>query len=880
MKSTARSELARLISAAIQHLQIARDESVTEADAQWAVARVGSCLSSWHEGGEAAGHEAFTRAVDEAMRRGVAVPILLKAIAMLPDRVAAALPTDAPPDLQVELASCNRFIRDVLVSGSERLWAKQERQRDTLAAQGRELGELMRLARDSAREERTEELPSLVLAHIARAFGARRGLAWTWDDTKRLTCITAYVHDRSASRECLWLPGSEEIARQAIHERRTVMHNGPDEASMHLPLLAAEGPIGALSLYRPIQEGGFHKRDLLLAQSLSSLAALVLSHASLIENSRHAADRAAKLANIAAHLGGPKPLEDVLETAADCLREMLAPSGVALVTLQESEPQSGQRVAATSYREAHWSEAAPHFRDLILPAEMPALQTLSRTLRPVHLEDLSQQAPELAPGGAQSALVLPLLDRDTLIGSLVLLSRQRDPFLDLDATLAKSLTERITAAVLSARLLEETRRRTQEIETLYDAAQDISRQRPDISGVLDRLLHRLLSILGADRGFVALFQNGEVVIPSQVSPIELPTHQPLPQNHEIFQTLVRTPGPLMVPDATQLRADQYPLLAALRARSLMLVPMFLDERLIGGIAIGTARERHFDEADRHLASSLAYLGALAVRNASYFANLEKEVATRTRDLAEANRQLQLLDQIRRNLLANVTHELRTPLSGILGYGEILEEELSTQLTDEQRSFMHELLSEGYHLRDLINTMIDMSQLATGTLALDRQPVSLELLTHQVCETYSKLAEAKGITFTCDCEEQLPYVDADPSRAYQVLGHLLTNALKFTASGGQVWLRVTTVQSDHRPMVCVEVKDTGIGIPSEKLPLLFTSFFQADPSATRQFGGLGLGLSLSKHLVELHGGRIWAESTEGKGSTFGFTLPVWQDTDQS
>jgi signal transduction histidine kinase len=227
----------------------------------------------------------------------------------------------------------------------------------------------------------------------------------------------------------------------------------------------------------------------------------------------------------------------------------------------------------------------------------------------------------------------------------------------------------------------------------------------------------------------------------------------------------------------------------------------------------------------------------------------------------------------------VAHELRTPLSGILGYGELLEEELEERLNDEQRSFMQQILNEGYHLRDLINTMLDMSQLATGTLVLDRQPLSLELLAQQACEQYRKVASPKGITFTCLIEENLPYVYADPARAFQVLGHLLTNAFKFTPAGGTVMLRTQLEARDSRPMLRVEVTDTGIGISQEQLPMLFSSFFQADPTATRAFGGLGLGLSLSKNLIEMQGGRIWANSTPGEGSTFGFTLPVWRESDE-
>lgn len=235
-------------------------------------------------------------------------------------------------------------------------------------------------------------------------------------------------------------------------------------------------------------------------------------------------------------------------------------------------------------------------------------------------------------------------------------------------------------------------------------------------------------------------------------------------------------------------------------------------------------------------------------------------------------QLRILEQLRRNLLSNVAHELRTPLSGILGYGELLEEELEERLNDEQRSFMHQILSEGYHLRDLINTMLDMSQLATGTLELDRQPLSLELLAQQACEQYRKLAAPKDIVFTCLIEDGLPYVHADPSRAYQVLGHLLTNALKFTPGGGRVTVRIDAVDRAARLVVA----DTGRGIDPAFLPHVFDRFAQEAGAPSRR-PGLGLGLTLVHELVRLHGGTVVAESPgRDLGATFTVVLPVHPD----
>lgn len=261
------------------------------------------------------------------------------------------------------------------------------------------------------------------------------------------------------------------------------------------------------------------------------------------------------------------------------------------------------------------------------------------------------------------------------------------------------------------------------------------------------------------------------------------------------------------------------------------------------------------------------------------------LGARSRDLDEANRQLKDLDLVRRNLLSNVTHELRTPLSSILGYGEILEEELTGTLSAEQHELLQRLLADGYRLRELINTMLDMSQITAGKLSLDIQPLDLGMILKPALEQQQEIAATKPLQFALEVEPDLPLVRGDPNHVYQIVANLLSNAVKFTPAEGRITVQACLREGpewlqDPRRIgaVVVDILDTGIGIAPDKLKMMFTSFYQADPSATRQFGGMGLGLSLVRSLVELHGGRVWAESTLGQGSTFTFSLPIWTSED--
>jgi signal transduction histidine kinase len=723
-----------------------------------------------------------------------------------------------------------------------------------------------------------DDLPAQALAQNARALSCDHGLVWLVHGGDRLECVASFIPDEPIYDRCLWIPEAESAALRVARtgEPLRLMLAERELSALHLPLKAPDGTQGVLSLFRRGASRAFSDADMAIANALLPLTSLLLGHAHAIQQQRQRAEQTAKVADITLQLSGPRSFSELLQLAADCMRETFAPDGIALVKLRRRAPVDCLEVTAVSFDEACWQRFAEEARAWCAPMALELFASLAVRTSPMILPDL--HAVPFGSGtladwtGAESAVMVPIFDNGQFMGTLNLFSSEPAAFDDLDIPLLSSVTERIASALLSTRLLEETRRRSREIESLFEAAQDIARRSQDVVGVLSRLALRIQSVLKGQSGAAILFNGSHETLPDVVTPPGQPALLSLRHGDglEWLRELIRGAEPFPLPA----KSNPFP-----DSDRTVVVPMLLDEQVVGTFLIGVLGDRPYDESERNLALSFAYLGALAVRNAGYFRRLEAEVSARTRALEEANQRLKILDQVRRNLLSNVTHELRTPLSGILGYGEILEEELADTLSGDQRLFMHEILAEGYHLRDLINTMLDMSAVASGTLELDRQPVSFELLARQGCEQFKPLAAAKDLEFACRIGPNLPFVHADPSRAYQVMGHLLTNAIKFTPAGGRVSLDVTVDWDAKRPCVRVEVTDSGIGIPAEKLPMLFSSFFQADATATRQFGGMGLGLSLSKRLIELHGGEIWARSVPGEGSTFGFTLPVWQDSDE-
>lgn len=292
-------------------------------------------------------------------------------------------------------------------------------------------------------------------------------------------------------------------------------------------------------------------------------------------------------------------------------------------------------------------------------------------------------------------------------------------------------------------------------------------------------------------------------------------------------------------------------------RAILAIPFFREERLIGGLIVRRKTAGEFPAPVVDLLQTFAAQSVLAFHNARLFRKIE-----------DKGREIEVASKHKSEFLANMSHELRTPLNAILGYTELILDNIYGAVPEKIREILEHLTKNGHHLLGLINDVLDISKIEAGQLTLSLNDYSMEEVVQSVSTAVEALAAEKHLELRLMVPENLTKGKGDEQRIAQVLLNLLGNAIKFTEKGE---VRVEVIVSDESFLV--SVSDTGPGLSEANQKTIFEEFRQADGSSTREKGGTGLGLSIAKRIVEMHRGRIWVESTLGKGSTFWFTLPV-------
>jgi signal transduction histidine kinase len=288
-----------------------------------------------------------------------------------------------------------------------------------------------------------------------------------------------------------------------------------------------------------------------------------------------------------------------------------------------------------------------------------------------------------------------------------------------------------------------------------------------------------------------------------------------------------------------------------------------DGDVIGTIAVAGREPGLYSEREIELLKTFADQGVIAIENVRLFTELQAS----NQELELKGRQLEATSQHKSEFLANMSHELRTPLNAIIGFSEVLSERMFGDLNEKQEEYLKDIYASGQHLLSLINDILDLSKIEAGRMELELADFDLPQAIDNALILVRERAGRRGITLEHSVDERLGEIRGDERKVKQVLLNLLSNALKFTPEGGRVEVRAGMVDG----MAEVSVTDTGVGIAPEDHEAVFQEFRQVG-TAEKKAEGTGLGLTLCRKFIELHGGKIWVTSQVGVGSTFTFTMP--------
>jgi signal transduction histidine kinase len=462
-----------------------------------------------------------------------------------------------------------------------------------------------------------------------------------------------------------------------------------------------------------------------------------------------------------------------------------------------------------------------------------------------------------------ASLSVPLLLESRVVGIFSIFLEQHHEFTKDELQLAKSLADQAAVAIENARLYQVTEERGKRLATLVEVAQRLTRGL-DLPDVLNAITEAAGTVFDGEATIRIREGNDLVWTTGTPKAYALPVKKRLRIGESVAGQTALKGEPVVVPN--MLKDDRVspahrdiPIPEELQ--STMLIPLRLESRVVGVLNIYRERGYKFDEEEIRLASTFADQAAIAIENARLF----NEVQERTEELERAKDVAEAVNNAKSEFLSNMSHELRSPLNAVLGFSDLL-----LMLVKEEKivDIAEKIRESGKHLTRLIEDLLDLDRIETGKVSLDMQEAEINQLVEEVAEIRSGQLPA-GFTLKAEYHSGCGTVICDPVRINQILTNLLDNAVKYSPEGGTIRLKTEAVSGEAR----ISVEDEGLGMTPEEISVIFDRFSQLESGTKRRAGGLGLGLSIVKKLLELHGGRILVKSTKGVGSAFSFVLPM-------
>ena len=642
----------------------------------------------------------------------------------------------------------------------------------------------------------------------------------------------------------------------------------PGRAWMSVPLNAGNQVIGVMNVSSFDPSVVYTDEHLKIFSAIADQAAAILDKARLYREMEGRARQLAVLNEVASVITSTLDLEAVLNLIMEKAVELLQVEAGSLVMVDET---TGEMVFEVT--------AGPGSADLVgvrLPPGTGIVGTVVEEGMPVIIKDAQHDDRWYQDLDAEfitrSIIAAPMVSRGRVIGVIELLNRSdMVPFDENDERLLMAFAADAAISIENARLFTQTDQalatRVEELSTMQNIDRELNALL-DYRRVMDITLDWAVRVSGADLGLVAAVveledgTRGLRFLANRGYPedtVNAYEEEPWPLEQGIIGRVVRTGEPELVVDVGS-DPDYRAVVPGMVVQ--LTVPIRLEDRIIGVIALECSRSGSVEEAMEFVVR-LADHAAIAMENARLFERVRQANDAKT------------------EFVSFVSHELKQPMTSMKGYTDILMKGMAGDLNETQQGLLETIRSNVDRMNSLVSELLDVSRIESGRIRLELGDVSVKKMIEDVLRTIQGQIEGKQQALEVKIASDLPLVRGDRSRLMQIMTNLVSNAHKYTPEGGditvsaRVWSDGQNGKGEDEFVLCA-VTDTGIGMSPEDQERLFkTKYFRADNPAVRNVPGTGLGLVITKSLVELHGGEIWVESELGKGSTFFFTVPVIQ-----
>ena len=562
-------------------------------------------------------------------------------------------------------------------------------------------------------------------------------------------------------------------------------------------------------------------------------------------------------------------LEGVLETVLESARKLCGADAGQVFLVDRGR-----------YRFAYGSGMTAEYREFI--AHTPVLLDRGTLVGRVGLDRRAAQITDVLAdpdyawtdeqrvAGFRTVMGVPMLLDGEVVGVLSVSRTQVHPFSDRAVEVLTVFAAQAALAVRTVDLVRTLESRTDELdrklnqlEALGAVGQAVSSSL-NLTEMLNTIITQAVRLSGTDGGSIYKFDEDarefrvETVCGTSPEALDALRRTRIGLDDTFLGKAATLGRPLELPDLRGVSLDPHlGVLAEGGWRSLVAVPMLREGRIVGAMVVRRRTPGHVPQEIYDLLETFASQSALALINAQLYQKLEQQSAA-----------LEVASRHKSEFLASMSHELRTPLNAIIGFSEVLLERMFGELNERQDDYLRDIWSSGKHLLELLNDILDLSKIEAGQMVLNRSEFVVSESLEYCLSMVRERALKQRINLSLEVDPDVGVLDADRLRFRQVVLNLLSNAVKFTPDGGRVDVRASIRGQD----LVVLVADTGVGVPAEDRERIFDAF-QQGTRFSGQVEGTGLGLTLSKRILELHGGRIWVGSEAGAGSTFGIALPA-------